>query len=278
MAMRWLAAPILILALAATVDGQAPDARSARLREMRAMADGITIEETWRGGRTRSERLAEPAYRFDVADRNVTDGTVWIWGRSGRPSAVMTVTKHRAGRQGPHWLTELTSTAPGPITGTVEGGLSWQPSRPGAVLRAFPKAPPPADDPAQRLRQMKELARQLRARESSRVREGLAARPVQFYELRILPQPVHRYADAPSGLIDGGLFLLAYGLNPEAILLMEAHRDGPSGPEWRCGFARVAVMDLQVDFEGKELWSDRGLHPSGPDDSYWLFTRPIAGE
>ena len=106
-------------------------------------------------------------------------------------------------------------------------------------MRKFPKAPPPAEDAAQRLRQMKDLVRQIRARESSRLREQSASvKPVQFYELRVLPQPVHRYADAKSGLIDGGMFLIAYGLNPEVILLMEARREGPSGPEWYCGCAR----------------------------------------
>jgi hypothetical protein len=125
---------------------------------------------------------------------------------------------------------------------------------------------------------MKDLVRQLRARESSRLREGAAAKPIQFFELRILPQPVHRDADAQSGLIDGGVFLIAYGLNPEVILLLEARREGSSEPEWQCGFARAAVMDLQVDFEGKEIWSDRGLRFSGPKDTYWLFTRPIGEE
>jgi hypothetical protein len=277
--LRTIVSMILILALTATAGRpQAPDARAARLREMQAIADGITVEETARGGRARLERLAEPVYRFDVADRNVTDGTVWIWGRSGRPSAVMTVTKHRAARQGPHWLTELTSLAPGPITGTVEGIGTWQPSRPGIVLRTFPKAPPPAEDAARRLRQMKDLVRQVGARENSRPREGQPAKRAAYFELRVLPQPVHRYADAQSGLIDGGLFLIAYGLNPEAIMLVEARREGPSGPEWQCGFARVSNMELQVDFEGKEIWSYRGPSSSGPRDTYWLFTRPIVDE
>jgi hypothetical protein len=277
--MRFLVAPILIFALAAKGDEpQGPDARAARLREMRAIADGITVQETARGGRARVERLPEPVYRFDVADRHVTDGTVWIWGRSGRPSAMLTLTKHRAAVQGPHWLTELTSLATEPITGDVEGIGTWQPSAPGTVMRRFPKAPPPAKDAAQRLRQMKELVRPIRARENSRPRERPASKPVQFYELRVLPQPVHRYADLESGLIDGGLFLIAYGLNPEVILLVEARREGTSGPEWHCGFARVSVMDLQVDFEGKEIWSDRRRSSAGPGDNYWLFSRPIVGE
>ena len=83
---------------------------------------------------------------------------------------------------------------------------------------------------------MKELARQIKAHENSRPGKKAA---VERYELRVLPQPVHRYADAKSGLIDGGMFLIAYGLNPELVLLVEARREGSSEPAWQCGFARI---------------------------------------
>jgi hypothetical protein len=122
---------------------------------------------------------------------------------------------------------------------------------------------------------MKELVRQLKAYENYKPRDHPA---VERYELRVLPQPVHRYADAKSGLIDGGMFIISYGLNPEVVLLVEALREGSTGPAWHCGFARIAQADLHVDFESKEIWSHRGGRTKGPDDTYWLFTRPIEGE
>ena len=97
---------------------------------------------------------------------------------------------------------------------------------------------------------------------------------VERYELRVLPQPVHRYADAKSGLIDGAMFIIAYGRNPEIVMLIEAHGEGSSEPAWHCGFARVAAWSTHVEFDGKEIWSGGG-HPKGSDDTYWLFTRPV---
>ena len=99
---------------------------------------------------------------------NVSDGTVWVWCRSGRPAALLTLTKHRPPAEGTQWLTELTSLAPGPISATVEGIGTWQPSGAGVVMQKFPKAPLPADDATKRLRQMKELVRQIKAHETSR--------------------------------------------------------------------------------------------------------------
>ena len=60
------------------------------------------------------------------------------------------------------------------------------------------------------------------------------------------------------------MFLIAYGLNPELVMLVEARREGSSGPAWYCGFAPISMMDLHVDFESKEIWSHRGGRAKGP--------------
>ena len=145
----------------------------------------------------------------------------------------------------------------------------------GVVMQKFPRAPLPAEDAAKRLRQMKELVRPIKAHETTKPRDQPA---VEAYELRVLPQPVHRYAEAKSGLIDGGMFIIAYGLNPEILVLVEARREGSSEPAWHCGFAPISLTNVHVDLDSKEIWSHRGGRSKGPDDIYWLFTRPIQGE
>ncbi len=242
---------------------------------MRALATSVSIETASPGARERLERLAEPVYRFDDAARRTADGTVWVWCHSGRPSAAVTLTKHRSPAGGFHWLTELTSLAPEPISATIEGIGTWQPSGAGVVMQKFPKAPLPALDATKRLRQMKELVRPIKAHENTKPRDHPS---VERYELRVLPQPVHRYADAKSGLIDGGMFIIAYGLNPEIVLLLEARSEGSAEPAWHCGFAPIALAELHVELDDNEIWSHRGGRSKGPDDTYWLFTRPIEDE
>jgi len=245
---------------------------------MRAFADDVTMEQSSSGASLRLERLAEPVYRFADPARHTTDGTVWIWGRSGRPAALMTLTKHRPPDREDHWLTELRSLAPSSIFARIEGIGTWEPSGVGVVMKQFPKAPLPDDDAPKRLRQMKDLVREIRAHETTKPRKNPPDRPPNRFELRVLPQPVHRYADAKSGVVDGGLFLIAYGLNPELAMLVEVRREGSSEPAWYYGFARISIMDIQVDFAGNELWSDRGLQSSGRNDTYFLFTRPIVSD
>ena len=75
---------------------------------------------------------------------------------------------------------------------------------------------------------MKELVRQIKAFEFFAPGDSPTPRR---YELRVLPQPVHRYANPDSGLIDGAMFLISYGLNPELVLLVEANRKEEGSPE-----------------------------------------------
>ncbi len=271
--MRLLIFPILILGLTAWGDEpQGPDSPSARLVAMRAIADSVTVEKISGDDRLRLERLPEPVYRFDDPARQYSDGTVWAWGRDGRPAALLTLSKDRSPTEGLRWIAELTSLTPGPISATVPGIGKWQPSGAVIVMKKFSGAAPPADDPAKRLRQMKELVRQFKVYEYFKP-NNLSRR--ERYELRALPQPVHRYADETSGLIDGGLFTISYGLNPELILLVEANREGPSGPAWSYGFARIAIAEIHVDLEGQEVWTHRGGFSRGPTDTYWTFAKPI---
>src|SRR5580658_3371828 len=115
---------------------------------MRGCAAGIAMETASGAAHQNLKRLDEPVYRFDDPARKTFDGTIWVWcdSDSGRPSATVTVTKHRSPGGGFHWLTELTSLAPGPITATIEGVGMWQPSGAGAVMRKFSKASVPASD------------------------------------------------------------------------------------------------------------------------------------
>jgi hypothetical protein len=275
-----MAIVILILGLAtAGVGPQGTDSSAEKLRAMRVLADGITVRAASPSvhAQAKLERLAEPVSRFDDPARQFSDGTMWVWSKMGRPTALFTLSKKRLEEGGFIWLGEMTSLTPdpSPISATIPEIGTWQPAGAGVVMRKFPQAPPPAEDAAKRLRQMRELVRQIKAYEFFKPEDHPS---VERYELRVLPQPAHRYADATAGLIDGGMFIISYGLNPELVLLVEARREGSSAPAWYCGFARIAVAKLHVDFDGKEIWSHPGGYPKGSDDIYWVFTKPAGGE
>ena len=94
---------------------------------------------------------------------------MWVRCDSARPWAVVTLTKHPSPAGGQHWLTELTSLAPADQPYDRRGGRLAA-VRDGAPMRKFSKAPVPALDAANRLRQMKDLARQIKAYETNKPR------------------------------------------------------------------------------------------------------------
>jgi hypothetical protein len=280
--MAWRSSSSLVLLLALFVAGSEPPARSDeppgetgradRLQAMRAIADQITIDSLAPERRRREERIAEPVYRYNDPARVFSDGTVWAWGRSGRPVALLTVASARGPQGNLYWLGELTSLAPVPLASAVPGSGFWAPAGPGVEPRPIPQAPPPADSEAKRLRQMKELARRFRAFEFFAARTSPTT---ERYELRLLPQPIHRYADRDSGLIDGTMFFITYGTNPEIVLLVEARRTGGAEPVWSYGLARIAGAELHVELDEREIWTRSKEMGPGARDPYWIFVRPL---
>ena len=120
---------------------------------------------------------------------------------------------------------------------------------------------------------MRELARRFRADEDFEPQPG--ERP-ERYELRLLPQPVARYEDPASGVVDGGLFLLVYGQNPEIALVIEAGARGDLAAGLGLpASSAISAARSHVHLDGREgrrLSEDqrqrpesplRGLHPPG---------------
>ncbi|HEX5444589.1 MAG TPA: hypothetical protein VFW87_12195 [Pirellulales bacterium] len=236
--------------------------RAERLNDMRRRAEAIQISRFRSGEPVATKLIEEPLLRFNDTARFDLDGTVWGWGE-GRPAALMEL--YPKSDPPGVWVYVFTSLSAGPLDAKVAIGAqrwNWAPKTAGFVAQSFPKAPPPADKPALRLRQMKELARRLTAHEfwdpdNSR------------FELRLLAQPVHRYQDAAAGVADAAIFLLAHGTNPEVVAVIEATGDEPAR-HWQCAFMRLGHAEMHVEIDGKEVWRKERLGPTSLQDPYWL--------
>jgi hypothetical protein len=119
-------------------------------------------------------------------------------------------------------------------------------------LKPIPDAPAPAKTPAQRLRQIRELAKDFTARQTAW--SGVD------YEMRLLLQPLYRYEGTERDLIDGALFAFVHAGDPEVFLLIEA-RQGGSTPEWQYALARFNSVFLAVRHKGREIWSVQPIVP-----------------
>jgi hypothetical protein len=209
------------------------------------------------------ELLKQPILRFGDIPRANDKGSVWLWQRSGRPQAVMELYRGADSRSWVHVIHSLSADA---IEGDFGGPAPrWTPARAGVKWRDFPAAPEPAERPAARVRQIKELAQRFTAHEFWDPNNSR-------YELRLLIQPVHKYSSPDSGLIDGALFLLCHETNPEVALLIEAVRDAGK-TKFRYALARLGHAELHVAIDEQEVWRQERVATTSPQDAYWLLFR-----
>jgi hypothetical protein len=248
---------------AQTTEQAKDEKKSLLLREMRELVERFKVYQV-DGTRVPAELVADPLLCFiDAVDRN-QDGSLWIWGRTGRPSAIMQLWRDLP--DGTLWFHSLTSLSSGLVAAEREDGWRWSPRKPGIELKPFSQPSTPAAKDAARLRQMKELARRFVAHEI--LGSG------QRFELRLLVQPVHRYKHPQSGLIDGAIFILARGTDPEAALLVELVAKGSSPPAWRYGLASISSAELHVSLDDREVWQTVA-GDGRPTDPYWLHWQPV---
>lgn len=215
------------------------------------------------GSPTDVELLANPLLTYGDAARNNEAGTLWAWGKSGRPAAFLELYRN-VGENQP-WVHALTLTSPELVRLSSPSGHRWNPQKTHFALKDLPKPSDVSDQPAMRLRQMKDISRRFEAHEFWDPNNSR-------FELRLLVQPVHRYKDESAKLLDGAVFVLAHGTNPEVLLQIEAHST-QAQPVWKYSLARLGSAELHVLLDGQEVWTEpRTPGIAGqPVDPYWLF-------
>ena len=210
------------------------------------------------------ELVEQPLLTFGDTARLYENGTLWAFGKSGRPVAFIELFQ---GRDRTRWGEAVTLTSQThDVVMRTPYGTRWTPQKTQIEPALIPASPAPAANKTVRLRQMKDLARRFTAHEfwdpdNSR------------FELRLLVQPVHRYDDAKAGVHDGTAFILAHGTNPEIVLLVEALGEKLEASRWHFSLARSSSAELHVELDGKEVWTqDRTPGVVGrPTDPYWMF-------
>jgi hypothetical protein len=236
-----------------------------RLANMRHRAEGTHIFVVKDDDREEIEMRAEPVFRYADQPREIVDGTLWVWGEPGRPAALQKVEYFPPTPT--NWTYCLASLSPGLVGAEWRGGRQWTATKPGVVLRQWDDGPEPSASKPGRLRQMKDVARRFAVRAS----EGTH----RDEQLRLMPQPIHRYADAEQGLQDGAIFGFGSGTNPNCLLLVELRSDEESSPAWHYGFVGMSAESLRARLDEKEVWFFPAAGKIGAIDSWiWFFEAP----
>jgi hypothetical protein len=232
--------------------------RAKHLERMRSLAGSIRVLADPQRTESAVKLQDEPVLRYADDTRMTIESSLWIWTSGGRPTAILAVEFYPKPPHGPRWLYEIASLSTRRIAAEREGEFRWSAKAPGVTLQAFGDAPPPADKETRRLTQMKQLRARFTAHENAT--EGRV-------ELRPLTTALVRYADAETGLVDGAIFSLANGTNPEVLLMLEANRV-ESKIIWQYALVQLTGEPVTVELDGKEIWEQPGDAPPAVRAAY----------
>jgi hypothetical protein len=205
----------------------------------------------------RSATLLEtPVLRCNDPTREEMDGAVWLWLEDQRPIAAVCLLFYKKGR----WNYELVSLIDDAVEVSGRPGWKWQPAAtPRTWITMEGKVP---EAPRGRQLAVREIARRF---EASELRRG------ERFPLRLLERPIYTYVAPKQGIVEGAIFAMSYGTNPEALVQIEA-RKAAGGQSWHASFARLSGAEVTVRLQEKEVWKVEPLDGNAayaPDQPYF---------
>jgi hypothetical protein len=210
------------------------------------------------------ELKREPVLQWSNPDRGEVHGNVFLWTRDGRPLVVGSLFK---------WFTPFThmshefqSLAEGPLAATFHGTPVWKTAEAGVTFAPVPDAPAPAATDAQRLLQLKQLAKGFAA-------AGRFGKAATDLDLRLLPQPIYRYAAPKEGILSGGLFTLVHGTDPEIFLVIEARSKDGAAASFQYAATRMNSVGVRLRHKGREVWSAEAMPWRDVGDHAHAYTK-----
>jgi hypothetical protein len=195
------------------------------------------------------ELQREPVLKWSNPDRGEVHGNVFLWTRDGRPLVVGSLFKWFTPFK--HMSHEFQSLAEEPLSAKFHGKPVWKTSESALHFVDVPGSAAPAANEAQRLLQVKQLAKDFSGWKKER--DGLET------ELRLLPQPIHRYAAPKQGILNGALFTLVHGTDPEIFLLIEARGEDAASARWQYAATRMTSVEVRLRHKDKQVWAEDTL-------------------
>jgi hypothetical protein len=252
---RWFLVALLPVGALAVPGGRAqnpadPPANRENIEAALRLTRAAAAEYEFRVGPDEKEKPLElqrdPVLQWSNPTQGEVHGNVFLWTRDGRPLVVGSLFKWFSPHT--HMAHEFHSLAEGPLAAKFHGAPVWKTGEAGLRFADVPRAPAPAADGAQRLLQLKQLAKEFSGRKKNP--SGGEA------ELRLLPQPVYRYAAPKQGVIGGALFAFVQGTDPEIVLLIEARGKGAAGATWQYAATRmVSTEEVRLRHRDQQVWA-----------------------
>ncbi len=228
----------------------------------KTIAESIVMQH----GKTTLKFVEQPLRFYTNPVRsNDQHGAIFLWTEEGRPAVIGSIwsalnLQNAAVRFVTHeWLSLLEDPD---VTATRDGRRLWTSGEAGIAWEPLSGAPPAAASRPARLVQMRAIAR----------RYSATIRTQGESELRLMEQPLFRYAEGTAGIVDGAIFDFAMTTDPELLLLVEA-RETAGKRTWQVAFARFGNKAMTVKEGDRTVWSCEQGSPGFSDGKYYLRWR-----
>jgi hypothetical protein len=249
---KWLAAQVplgLLVSLVASASAQDDPPAKQRLEFMQAAVESLEPVFSEFTSKAPLAVASKPLLRYSDPTRGgikegainvLLDGGVWRLGTEGRPTALVTVEIYQnpdGSRVLANEFLSLSKTRFSLKHKTER--IRWDATGSALNLKELPDAPKPGATAAERLVQMRQLARRFAARE--RLNN-------ESIECRLLTQPIDRYQSTPEKIVDGAIFAYANGTNPELGVVFES-----DGERWLYGVIRLTAAEATVTLDDRQV-------------------------
>jgi hypothetical protein len=252
---------VLLVSLVSAVAAEDDPQAKRRLKWMQEAVRNLEPESSELKAKAALTFASKPLLRYNDPTRGaiqaagsvLLDGSVWRLGTEGRPTALVTIEIYQASGA-PHLLSyEFLSLTEArfSLKHKEEKVPRWEPTESGLTLKELPSAPKPAASAAERLVQMRKLARRFSVKERYRG---------ELIECRLLTQPIDRYQSEADKIVDGAIFVHVNSTNPEWGVVLET-----DGMHWMYGTLRMTSAEARVALDGREVaaYEDVSGSPSG---------------
>lgn len=199
-----------------------------------------------------AELRSTPLFSWANPERQAIGGEMFLWTIQGRPLATIGIWTYDDIKDS----YEMQSLSTDPLKALRPQGESWQPRIGGLAFKKLEDVAIPDSSPTRRQTQMRNMLREMFSAELTKSGTG------QIEKLRLLSQPLYRYAPMPADLIDGAMFAFAYGTDPEVFVLIEARKE--KGEEhWYYAFAPSTSGSVQGFLNTRLVWDNKDAWSNG---------------
>ena len=229
----------------ASSENKGSNAAAAALKKFTVAANEYSIFAASDKSKT-FQLNSKPILNWNNPARFGENGGIYVWMKQGRPEVIGSIFTYNFNGEvrDKH---EFHSLATEPIVARIEDESVWTPAKPGVEFKPIPRAPAPAKTLTRRKFQLRQLSR--------RFSGTLIDRNSGQVNLRLVPAPLIVYTPQNHNCKVGAIFSLAYGTDPEILLLLECRENGAGKLTWQYAFARYHYFAVKGQLDNKEVYS-----------------------